>query len=124
MKVDLVTVAIRYSKQLLDGSHKTVELGAEGTLDAEAEDWQETQAGLYHQLGDQMHYVFSANGAGKARNGPEKAVEAPPAPPLPPPPHPREHYCQEHQTVFKKYEKDGKIWYSHRGPDGQWHRET
>jgi hypothetical protein len=59
---------------MTDGNYKTVELGVEGSLDASDEDWQEVQDSLYRQLGDQMRHVF--NGAGKAQNGPEKAVEA------------------------------------------------
>jgi len=53
MKVSVVKVNVRYSKQMADGSHKTVELGVEGSLTCSDEDWHEAQADLYHQLGDQ-----------------------------------------------------------------------
>lgn len=33
------------------------------------------------------------------------------------------HYCEEHQTEFKRFEKDGRVWYSHKAPDGKWCRE-
>jgi hypothetical protein len=128
MRINTVSVSVRYSKQMADGSFKTVELGCEGTLTSGDEDWYEVQAHLYHQLGDQMKQVFSGNGSGKAQNGPEKPVETVPPPPLPSLPSPpaplRNHYCQEHETVFEKYAKDGRTWYSHKASDGKWHREA
>jgi hypothetical protein len=90
MRINTVSVSVRYSKQMVDGNYKTVELGVEGSLDSSDEDWHEVQADLYHQLGNQMRYVFSGNGSGKVPNGPEKTVEAVPAEPLPPAPL-REH---------------------------------
>jgi hypothetical protein len=38
-------------------------------------------------------------------------------------PSPKAHYCQEHQTVFKRFEKDGKHWYSHPIKGGGWCKE-
>lgn len=118
MQVTSVSVNVRYSKQMADGSFKTIELGCEGTLNSSNDDWQEVQASLYHQLGDQMRYVFSGNGAGKVQNGSESHGQAPTAHSSPPA-LPREHYCQEHQTSFKRFEKDCRAWYSHKAPDGK-----
>jgi hypothetical protein len=119
MQVTSVSVNVRYSKPMTDGSYKTVELGAEGALDA-GDEWQEVQAALYHQLGEQMRYVFSGNG--KPQNGSEKPIQPVTATPLPQAP-PRQHWCQEHQTAFKKYEKDARAWWSHKAGDG-WCKET
>jgi hypothetical protein len=71
MRVTSISVSVRYSKQMGDGSYKTVELGCEGALEKD-ENWWEAQADFYHQLGDQMRCVF--NSSGKAQNGPENAV--------------------------------------------------
>jgi hypothetical protein len=107
MQVTRISANVRYSKQMPDGAFKTVELGAEGSLDSSDETWQEAQAALYHQLGDQLRYVFNGNGAGKPQNGSQGHVQPLPEPPLPPAPL-NEHWCQEHQTAFQKHEKDGR----------------
>jgi hypothetical protein len=118
VRVSSVSVNVRYSKQMVDGSFKTVELGTEGNLDP-SEDWQEVQSDLYRQLGDQMRYVF--NGSGKAQNGPENAV-APLAEAATPPVPSREHFCTAHQTEYRQFTKDGRTWYSHRHGNG-WCKE-
>ena len=48
--------------------HKTVELSAEAQVDT-AESWQEAQAALYDQLGQQLKALRSANGNGQTANG-------------------------------------------------------
>jgi hypothetical protein len=83
MQVTRISANVRYSKQMPDGAFKTVELGAEGSLDSSDETWQEAQAALYHQLGDQLRYVFNGNGAGKPQNGSQDHVQPLPEPPLP-----------------------------------------
>jgi hypothetical protein len=35
---------------------------------------------------------------------------------------PARHGCEEHQVEFKKFEKGGKFWYSHKASDG-WCKE-
>lgn len=119
MKVTAVLVNIRYSRPMADGSYKTVELGAEGSLDSGDDKWQEVQSDLYRQLEDQMRHVF--NGAGKAQNGPEKAL-APLAEAATPPVPSREHFCTAHQTEYRQFTKDGRTWYSHRHSNG-WCKE-
>jgi hypothetical protein len=99
----------RYSKQMTDGSYKTVELGCEGSLASSDENWHKVSLDLYRELGDQMRQVFSGNGSGKV-------AQEPPKPNLPAPQ--REHWCAQHQTRLKKYAKDARIWYSHRQGNG------
>jgi hypothetical protein len=70
MRVTTVSVNVRYSKPMGDGSHKTVELGIEGSLTDNDEDWQEVQRNIC----DQLRYVFNGNGSGKAQNGSEKPL--------------------------------------------------
>jgi hypothetical protein len=78
MRVDRVTTNVRFSQDSGKGSWKSVELGAEATVDPE-EDWALAQQGLYARLASQLREVW---GWGKnehrpdlAQNGPEKPVE-------------------------------------------------
>lgn len=45
------------------------------------------------------------------------------AQPNPPPARTPVHYCQQHQSEYKRFEKDGRVWYSHKTSDGKWCRE-
>jgi hypothetical protein len=74
MKVDRVSVSIRYSKDI-QGAWKTIETGAEASLD-EAEDWVIAQQGLYAMLSAQMRELYQQGQQPQhAHNGSEKAVE-------------------------------------------------
>jgi hypothetical protein len=115
MRIATVSASVRFSKALGDGQHKTVELSAEASLDDD-EVWTEAQGSLYHQLGEQLKTLW-ANG--KAQEDPESHAKPTPAPTSPAAP---EHYCQEHKTQFKRYEKDGHVWRSHRAGN-QWCKE-
>ena len=121
MKVTTVTATIKYSQDTGKGAWKAVEIGADATVDA-AETWQQAQASLYHQLGCQLKTLWN-NGKG-AQNGSEGYGEAVPVLEPQSSPAPPEHYCQEHQTEYKRYERQGKVWYSHKGPDGKWCKES
>ena len=33
------------------------------------------------------------------------------------------HYCQEHQTEYKRYSPGEAVWWSHKTADGKWCRE-
>jgi len=33
------------------------------------------------------------------------------------------HYCQQHQAEFKRFEKGGRVWWSHKTGDGKWCRQ-
>ena len=56
MKVTTIKAAIRYSRQLPDGSWKTVELGAEATVDGPPS---ASQMELYQTLKAQMHTLWN-----------------------------------------------------------------
>ena len=103
VKVTTVSASVRYSKALDDGSHKTVELSAEAALTAQ-EQWQEAQASLYHELGQQLRGLWSTKANGQPINGEATANGNGNG----------DHYCQEHSVTFKRHEKDGSAWYSHK----------
>ncbi len=100
MKVTTVSASVRYSRALQSGEYKTIELSAEAALDPN-EMLTEAQATLYQDLGQQLRTLWTvkANGSGQS-----------------------EHHCQEHQTEFKKYEKEGRVWYAHRAGE-KWCKE-
>jgi hypothetical protein len=114
MKVERVNAKVRYSREE-NGAWKSLELGAEASIGPE-DDWQISQALLYVQLAEQLKSLWSANGHKPTENGShgtEKAVETPV----------REHWCPVHQVEFRRFEKDGRAWYSHKQGDG-WCRES
>src|SRR5262245_9934421 len=57
------------------------------------------------------------------------SVQAPAQPPTQPPSqgaaqraHDDSPYCQAHNAVLKRYERNGQVWYSHKLANGQWCR--
>ncbi len=98
MKVTTVSANVRYSKVQADGAWKSIELSAEASLNAK-EEWQEAQAELYSQLGQQLKTLWSNGGA---------KVESPD------PPQERPHWCPEHQDEFKAKTGPHGEFYSHR----------
>ena len=126
MKVTEIGATVRFSKPQPDGSHKTIEVTARGSTD-EKESWRTALAWLYSELGSELKHIW-ANGNGKtkqcASGGPESNVAPsqtvePPNGQLEPP----AHYCQEHQTEFKRNSRGNNVWYSHRLPCGKWCQE-
>ena len=121
MKVTEVTVVAKYS---LDTGHgwKAIEVGATATLEHD-ETLEVAQQELYSRLSRQLKTLW-ANGrvvaAQDAPEGHQMPVEPSGAPP--PPPAGREHWCAEHGVEYKRYEKNGSTWYSHRVGSG-WHNE-
>jgi hypothetical protein len=117
MKITQVAASVRFSKALGPGEHKTIELHAEGSIDA-GEDWCICQQRLYGALSGQLKALWSKNGHSPehAPEGPEKPVQPPQASGASLVPH--GHYCQQHQTEFRRHEKDGRVWYSHKLPKG------
>ena len=117
MQITTVSANIRYSQDTGKGAWKVIELGAEGSVEAK-ESWQQAQTYLYGQLGRQLRVLWangSSNGPSTAPNahgGAEKAVQ-PRAEPEPTQ-STRKHWCEEHQAEFRRREKDGVTWYSHR----------
>ncbi len=92
-----------------------MEIGSEATVD-QRKRWDTAQASLYADLGQQLK-ALRANGKATATTSETPETPPPPEPPLPP-----AHYCQEHQTEYRRFEKDGRVWYSHRAGN-QWCRE-
>jgi hypothetical protein len=107
MKVTTITATLRYSAEA-KGAWRSIEVGAEATLTNSDESWESAQAELYHRLGQQLKTLWG--------NGSRSNSEASQAPMS-------THYCHEHQTELKRYEKGGKVWYSHKASDGKWCRE-
>ena len=74
-------------------------------------------------IGGQLRILWSGgndrntNGAAaNGQNGVETAIE-PPAEPEPKQ-STRLHWCQVHDVLFKRRQKSGTVWYSHKAPDG------
>ncbi len=118
MNIVTVTANVRSSKALVDGSHKTIELGAEAAI-SKGEAWEEAQAALYTALGGQIKALWG-NGVAKAH--PDSIGTAQPVA-LPASAQAPAHHCAAHDAPYKRYEKEGKSWYAHKGPDGKWCRE-
>ena len=107
MKITTVSAAVRYSKRLDNGGHKTVELSADAIL-APRESWREAQAKLYAEVGRQMVALWTIKVNGQNANGagtPEPTTD---------------HRCQEHGVPFQRHEKDGRVWSSHKLDGGKW----
>lgn len=122
MKVQQISVNVRYSKALCPREHKTLELGLEATLDGE-DDWGLVQQGLYTALTSQLRVLWGKNGH-NLDNGSEEGVtweqiQSMPSPALESPSIPH-YYCEKHRAQLRQYEKGGKTWYSHKAPDGSW----
>jgi hypothetical protein len=129
VKVERISAHIRFSKDTRQG-WKTIELGAEASIDPATEDWVICQTGLYSQLAQRLRTLWSQNGHNPehSQNGQEKPKEASwrelesyPSP-VEKKPAPKAHWCEEHQTAFRKFERDGRFWYSHKNGDG-WCKE-
>ena len=108
MNITTVSASVRFSKDVGGKQFKTIELSAEGTINAN-ENWREAQAQLYTDLGQQLKALWTANGNGHSNNhSPEFTSE---------------HYCNEHGIEFKRYEKGDRVWYSHKSGDA-WCKEN
>ncbi len=111
MRVDRVNVIIRYSQGSGKRAWKSIEIGAEASVDPR-ESWTEAQERLYVQLGQRMKVLW-ANSNGKSANQELPEPETTPV---------KNHWCAQHQQEWKKFTKEGKVWYSHRTDDG-WCKE-
>ncbi len=119
MKITTVSANIRYSKDIGQATWKVVELGAEASVDT-GEEWQAAQTQLYTELGQQLKTLWASGNGHKAQ---EATTEAAEARSQPEPTKPPAHYCHEHETEFRRFEKAGKVWYSHKTQGGKWCRE-
>ncbi|HID87448.1 MAG TPA: hypothetical protein EYP55_08735 [Anaerolineae bacterium] len=63
MQVDKIILTLRYSKELLDGAWKSIEVGAEA-VPSEDRPWQEQQKELYAELAKQLKALFSGGNSG------------------------------------------------------------
>jgi hypothetical protein len=59
MQITGVSATVKYSKQMTDGSWKTVQLVAEAELDF-TDDWEVSQRELYRSLAEQLKEVWSS----------------------------------------------------------------
>ena len=119
MKVKTVSVNIRFSKALEDKNYKTIELGAEATLDSN-DNWQEAQSNLYQELGQQLKNLWIAKTDGETRinnrstqSTNDENTRSKTAPTVS-----DRHMCSEHNVDYKRFEKNGKSWYAHKSKDG------
>ena len=119
MKVTTISATIKYSQDTGKGAWKAVEVGAEGTVDTR-EHWQQALAVLYADLGQQLKSLWANGNGHKPQEPAESHVGA--VTELEPTETPA-HFCQEHQTPFKRYSRGENVWYSHKTADGKWCRE-
>ena len=114
MKITTISASVRFSKAIQPGCYKTIELTAEAEV-MPKEDWHEAQSQLYDQLSIQLKALWPARNGDTApserRNGLEHSRDTTQA-----------HYCSEHGTEYRRYEKEGRVWYSHQSGDS-WCKE-
>ena len=68
MQVDKIILTLRYSKELVDGAWKSIEIGAEA-VPSEDRSWQEQQRELYAELAGQLKTLFANNSGKPAQTG-------------------------------------------------------
>jgi hypothetical protein len=110
VKVTTISANLRFSKDIGHGAWKVIEIGAEASVEPR-EDWQTAQTTLYQQLGQQMTVLWNNPKSAQESHNPET-----PAPKV-------DHWCEAHQTEFKRRNGKNGVFYSHKGPDGNWCNE-
>jgi hypothetical protein len=123
MKIDRVKATIRYSQDTGKGAWKAVEIGAEAEI-APGSAWQGEVATLYADLSSKLRQLWQAGERQIPKPGTVPRNGAAPGQ-IPPIPSNGErergaHWCMEHQTEFRRFGKDGRVWYSHRTAEGKW----
>ena len=93
----------------MENGHKTIELSAQAALDSE-DNWKNAQSQLYTELGEQLKALWISKTSGQTTKAEDSTAGQ------------SEHYCAEHQTEFKRYEKEGRVWYAHKAGQ-KWCRE-
>ena len=120
MQIKTVSATIRYSQDTGKGAWKVVELGAEASV-GDRKDWRQSQSELYYELGAQLRSLWSGgNTNGTAVNGHNSAETAKEPPAESAADQMRQHWCPQHKALFKRRQKAGTTWYSHKAPDGSW----
>lgn len=104
MKITTVSASVRYSNGTKGGAFTTIELGAEATLDPK-ETWTEAQAKLYQELGQQLKALWPVKANGSTNGNVQHAEH-------------HERHCAEHDKPFKRHERDGETWWSHKNGAG------
>ena len=122
MKVDRITAQIRFNQDSGKGAWKSVEIGAEATVD-ERERWATALSQLYTELGRELKALW-ANGNGKPPESPQDGAESTVAAPQPAiQPNGSNHHCQQHGVPFREYSRGNSRWWAHK--DGaKWCRES
>ena len=59
MIIEKVSASVKFAQQLKDGSWKSIELSAEGTINGLVENWQDAQSILYDDLSLQLQNLWS-----------------------------------------------------------------
>ena len=88
MKVTTISAAIRYSKEIGNGAWKSLEIGAEATVEPR-EDWHDAEARLYAELSTELRTLWTGTNSNTAKNGEDTSGNGEQQP--------REHWCEEHQ---------------------------
>ena len=106
MNITKISASVRFSKAIQPGCYKTIELSAEADV-APRENWHEAQSQLYTDLGDQLRVLWFTRSDQAApteqRNEHEDTSGTAP-----------EHFCSVHNVEFRRHEKNGNVWYSHK----------
>ena len=121
MKVTTVTAQVKYSQDTGHDAWKSIELGAEASVDGK-ESWTEAQASLYQQLGQQLKVLWANGNGHKPQDGAESHGEDPQPTEQPSQPNGSNHHCQQHGVPFKQYHRGDKSWYAHKS-GAKWCRE-
>ena len=94
----------------MESGHKTIELSAQAALDPK-DKWQDAQSQLYTELGEQLKALWISKTSGQTTKIEDSTTAQ------------SEHHCVEHGVEFKRYEKEGKVWYAHKAYNNKWCRE-
>lgn len=128
MRVNTISASIRYSKPVGDGSFKTVELSADGTITPN-ENWQDAQSNLYDNLAGQLRLMWMKKGQkttnieATSTNGIDNTRTSLSGPNTTEISKKNDHFCSDHGREFRRYEKNGHEWYSHKTDEGTWCRQ-
>jgi hypothetical protein len=117
MRINEVQAQVRYSSEVR-GSWVTIELGSTASLTNSEETLESVSDELYARLSKQLKILWASNKAGGGEAKAETQGQPGNNPTVT-----KEHWCEAHQTQFKRHEKDGNVWYSHRLDNGGWHNE-
>ena len=149
MKINVIKMNLRYSKQVELGTYKTLEIGAEASID-EGSGWEKEYSTLYDVVAKELHDkwnqpILKTESVHKPSDNEATSVDTYNLIPIITTPSitdtkenitdtsiktntgdsttTTDHFCIEHNQPFFRREKDGNEWYSHRREDGFWCKE-